>query len=62
MGKRYPAGVVEVFVYSQPLGFSYTGRDKEGQIIYECPRFFRSRWHIREEVKRRWPRAKLVFS
>ena len=64
MGRGYPGKtqVAEVFVYSNPRGFFYTCRNREGQIVYESPLPFRSRWDIRKQVKQRWPGAKVVFS
>lgn len=48
-----------VYVYTGAYGFRYSCRDAEGKVIYEAPRGFRSRFDAREEIKKRWPEAKI---
>ena len=66
MARRFPAGVVEVWVYRSQLGFRYNGRNKEGRIIYEKPPnaagALRSRFDVQKEVRRRWPGVRIVYS
>lgn len=61
MAKRYPAGVVEVFIYRSQIGFRYNGRNEEGRIIYECLRDHRSRFDVQQEARRRWPGVRIVY-
>lgn len=51
--------VESALVYSGAYGFRYSLRDAEGKVIYEAPHAFRSRFHAREEIKKRWPGAKI---
>jgi len=61
---RYPGPtrVAEVIVYSTVMGFRYTCRDKNGQIVFESPLPLRSRWDVRDVAKKRWPKAEVVFT
>jgi len=54
--------VAEVLIYSASLGFQYTCRSHEGVNIYDSPRFFRSRFEAKKEIRRRFPTAKVVFT
>lgn len=51
--------VAAALIYSGAYGFRYSLRDADGKVLYEAPRAFRSRYDAREEVKRRWPQAKI---
>jgi hypothetical protein len=62
MAKRYPSDVVEIFVYRSQLGFRYSGRNKEGRIIYEKPRDLRSRFDVQKEARKRWPGVRIVWA
>lgn len=51
--------VASVLIYTGAYGFRFSCRDADGKVIYEAPHAFRSRFHAREEVKKRWPQAKI---
>lgn len=48
-----------VYVYAGAYGFRYSCRDESGKVIYESPQAFRSRYDAREQIKKRWPDAKI---
>ena len=62
MARRFPLGVVEVFIYRSQIGFRYNGRNEEGRIIYEKTQDFRSRFDVKREVMKRWPKARITYS
>lgn len=51
--------VKSVLIYSGAYGFRYSCRDADGKVIYEAPHAFRSRYDAREQIKQRWPEAKI---
>lgn len=51
--------VTSALVYSGAYGFRYSLRDADGKVIYEAPHPYRSRYDAREEIKKRWPQAKI---
>ena len=51
--------VESALIYSGAYGFRYSLRDADGKVIYEAPHPFRSRYHAREEIKKRWPQARI---
>lgn len=61
MSKRYPTGVVEVWIYRSQIGFRYNGRNKEGRIIYERPGVLLSRFDVLKEVRKRWPNVGINY-
>lgn len=61
MGKRWPDDVAEVVIFPSQMGFRYTGRNAEGRVIYDSPRWFRSRKPLKEEIARRWPEARVSY-
>lgn len=46
--------VASAHVYRGSYGFRYSLRDLDGKVIYECSYPFRSRFHAREEIKKRF--------
>jgi len=54
--------VAEVLIHAGAMGFRYTCRSHEGVNIYDSPRFFRSRFEAKKEIRRRFPDAKVLFS
>lgn len=58
---RKKLDVALVDVRRSPDGYRYTCRNPENRVIYDSPRAFRSARHASEEIKRRWPNARIEY-
>ena len=59
--KKAPKDVAVVNVWMGFGGFRYTCRNSDGNVVYDSPYAFRGRRAAAEEVKRRWPNARVTF-
>ena len=63
MAKKIPEAdaVAVVYVYPGAYGFRYTCRGHDRRVLYDSPRAFKSRYTARDEIKKRWPQARVSF-
>lgn len=56
-----PEEVSYAYGYLGSGGFRYTLRGKDGRVLYDSPRAYRSRYDIKNEVARLWPGIPVSF-